>query len=435
MTRQQFLDVLCELVDENPFAIRAVLRILQVEFTSEVPTLAVTSEPRPRLLVNLPFVSEHCRTDDEVKAVICHEFLHVLLRHTDDSRPFDKARHLAFDAVINAIIHREMGPRASSMMSRYYGKARGLLRLLRRPNDRESVRCERPGAPMWEYVWPRLYSGRLVADDIDELARDFAVKSNILPRLLGSHEELGRSIPEGALADALEHSRAQLKGSKIWRTAKTRGAGAAAQEAVVQGRECALAAWQRSTLALLKRHLEPDARARALENAPREYRLPILSPRDRRAFLRSLWSPFLPDAVWSVMAPRHQGSAQVYLDVSGSMWAEMPLLIALLSRLSPYVRRPFWAFSTEVARAHIEDGQLRTRTTGGTRLSCVLEHLAQTRPSAAVIITDGVVEQIQARTVALTEPTRLHAIITHGGNPVRLRSAGIPFTQLERLPG
>jgi hypothetical protein len=434
MTAQQFLDVLRELVDENPFAVRAALRILQVEFTSEVPTLAVTSEARPRLLVNLAFVSENCWTDDEVKAVICHEFLHVLLRHTEDKRPFDQARHLAFDAIINAIIHREMGPRASGMMSRYYANDRGLLRLLRRPNDRESVECERAGAPVWEHVWPRLYSGRLVADDIDELARDFAVKGNIPPRLLGNHEEVGRSIPAGALADALDEARAQLNGSHIWRRPRGCHLDGAATEEGIPAREAALAAWQRSTLTVLRRHLEPDPRSRAVENEPREYRVPILSPRDRRAFLRSLWAPFLPDAAWSAMAPRRQGSALVYIDVSGSMWAEMPLLIALLARLSPYVRRPFWAFSTQVAVANIEAGQLRTRTSGGTSLSCVLEHVAQTRPSAAVIVTDGEVERIKAKAVALTQPTRLHAVITHDGNPVRLRSAGIPFTQLERLP-
>ena len=109
--------LLAELVDENPFAIRAVLKILEVEFTERVPTMAVTREQRPRLLVNLAFVKEHCATDDHVKAVICHEFLHVLLCHTEDKRPLTPARHLAFDAVINAIIHRTFGPSFSSMMS------------------------------------------------------------------------------------------------------------------------------------------------------------------------------------------------------------------------------------------------------------------------------------------------------------------------------
>jgi hypothetical protein len=225
-----------------------------------------------------------------------------------------------------------------------------------------------------------------------------------------------------------------MNGSGIWRLPRGRGVGAAAYDTLVSGRDGRLARWQRSTLAVLKRYLEPDPRSRAMEDQPRDYRVPVLSSGDRRAFVRSLWDPFLPDAAWVAMAPRRIGSAQVYLDVSGSMDAEMPLVIGLLSRLSRYVRRPFWAFSDEVAPAIIERGQLRTRTTGGTSLACVLEHVARTRPRAAVIVTDGYVEPIKKSAVVLTRATRVHAVVTRDGNPATLRSAGIPYTQLERLP-
>ncbi|MBK7792707.1 MAG: hypothetical protein IPJ62_09420 [Betaproteobacteria bacterium] len=49
MNATRFRAILAELIDENPFAIRAVLRILSVEFTTAVPTLAVTCEEHPRL--------------------------------------------------------------------------------------------------------------------------------------------------------------------------------------------------------------------------------------------------------------------------------------------------------------------------------------------------------------------------------------------------
>lgn len=433
MTRERFLDVLRELIDENPFAIRAMLRIVQVAFTAEVPTLAVTVEERPQLLVNLEFVSEHCRTDSEVKAVLCHEFLHVVLRHTEDARPFHDARHLAFDAVINAIIHRDMGPRGSGMMSRYYAKARGPLRLLRPPTKDDRARCSRADAPAWARAWPKLYDGLLVADDVEELARDLAVHVGVVPMLLGDHDAPGR-IPAGPLRDALDEALAQMDGSGIWRLPRRRGVGAAAYDALVTARDERLERWQRSTLAVLKRHLEPDPRSRATEDSPRDYRVPVLSPGDRRAFVRSLWDPFLPDAAWVALVPRRVGSAQVYLDVSGSMSAEMPLVIALLGRLARHIRRPFWAFSDEVAPAVIERGQLRTRTTGGTSIGCVLEHVVRTRPRAAVIVTDGYVETIDEAAVALTGSTRLHTIVTRDGNPSTLRRAGIPYTQLERLP-
>jgi predicted metal-dependent peptidase len=92
MNEQRFKFLLQELIDRNPFSVRAMLRIVAVEFTETVPTLAVTRESPPRMLVNLSFLGRHCRNDLQVKAVILHEFLHVLLRHTEDSRPLTPAR-------------------------------------------------------------------------------------------------------------------------------------------------------------------------------------------------------------------------------------------------------------------------------------------------------------------------------------------------------
>jgi len=433
MTRKHFLALLQELTDENPFAIRAVLRILRVEFTTEVPTLAVTAERRPRLLVNLAFVSEHCRSDAEVKAVICHEFLHVLLRHTDDARPLGAAHHLALDAVVNAIIHRELGSRGSAMMSRYYADAPGPVKLLRPPRDDERAACEAGDVAPWQCAWPRLYDGLLAADDIEELARDLLIEVEVVPRLLGNHAWHGRRV-EGPLTEALEKALSQMNGAGIWRSPRSRGVGAAAYDALFSARDERLARWERSTLAVLKRHVSPDPRSRAVEDVERAYRVPVLSPGDRRAFVRALWDPYLPDASWFSLAPRRAGSAQVYLDVSGSMNAEMPLVIQLLSRLSRHIRRPFWAFSDEVAPAVIKQGQLVTRTSGGTSLSCVLEHLARTRPPSAVVVTDGYVEAISRSCVRATAAIRLHAVVTRDGNPSLLRKAGIPYTQLERLP-
>jgi len=131
MNEKRFNALLQELIDENPFAIRAVLKILDVHFTDAVPTLAVTRQSKPRLLVNLQFISDHCRSDREVKAVIIHEFLHVLLGHTEEKKPMTPARHLALDAVINAIIHRQYGPEYSSMMASYYADVTDLKKLLR----------------------------------------------------------------------------------------------------------------------------------------------------------------------------------------------------------------------------------------------------------------------------------------------------------------
>jgi hypothetical protein len=116
------------------------------------------------------------------------------------------------------------------------------------------------------------------------------------------------------------------------------------------------------------------------------------------------------------------------------MNAEMPLIVKLLTRLGRYIQRPFWAFSNHVAPAVIENGLLVADTTGGTSMSCVLEHLASTRPATAVVVTDGYIETLPRRLVRSARDTRLHAIVTRDGSPKLLQEAQIPFTQLGRVP-
>jgi len=440
MNAMQVRALVHELVDENPFAIRAVLRILSVEFTNAVPTLAVTNEPKPRLLINLEFVAAHCKTEEHVKALLCHEFLHVLLRHTDEPGRPTPARHLAADAVINAIIHRQLGEKYSSMMAGYYEESPGLLKMLRPMLPRElavSLGQGRPGArpiPPWWPAWRALYEGKLLADDIEQLASDLG-KSVPGTDLFGTGSLLGNHEDDAPLCEALQQAlaraRKEMNGGGIWRNP---GPGANPYELLVTPKHAAIAEWQARTLQVLRRHLEPAPGAPTTQ-VPVNARLPVLSTSDRRAFLRATWSPFLPEATWNASALRSEGRAQVYLDVSGSMNAEMPLVAALLGRLSRWIRRPFWAFSTEVVPAVIERGVLKAGTSGGTSLECVIAHVEKTRPASAVIVTDGFVEAIpKKRIAALASTTRLHAIVTRDGNPSLLKAAGIPYSQLGRLP-
>jgi hypothetical protein len=468
MNEQRFKNLLQELIDENPFAIRAALKVLHTEFTETVPTLAVTCEDRPRLLVNLSFVSKHCKNDSQAKAVVCHEFLHVLLRHTEQRGQPTTARHIAFDAVINAIIHRQYGSDYSDMMANYYKDSQDLRKLLRPMNKREQAwfddhRYPVNQLPQWVMAWGGLYSGKLVADDIESLAESLAAEASKensgtsgssagagqssssgpftleqgVPSgfgdLLGNHDELGQPLP-GELSDALDRSMKEMNGTGIWRSPKSRGVGSNPYEALFNAQNDPMAKWQKKTLEVLRKHLVPDRHSRAIRHEEREYRIPVLSPKDRRAFLRSMWDSFLPEATWSTRLTKREGSAHVYLDVSGSMNAEMPQVIALLGRLSRYIQRPFWAFSDEVAPAVIERGQLKTNTTGGTSMACVLEHISKTRPLAAVVVTDGYIEKLDKRMVSKIGNTKFHVLLTRDGSPAELKRAGMTYTQLDKVP-
>ena len=454
MNERYFLSIYHELIDENPFAARAVLKILDVTFSQSVPTLAVTCEDHPRLLVNLDFVSRHCRTEEQVKAVITHEFLHVLLRHTEQPAPFTKARHIAFDAVINAIIHRTCGPNWSSLMSEYYAEATGIARLLRPFTVEEiaSLARNRGTETAFGRAWLGLYAGNLVADDIAQLADDLLSEdlagqnptsgpsdaagqsgaSDCFDGLLGNHQDLGKQI-DPQIEEALQQALREMNGQGIWRSQPP---GNAAHLATLEAEgKSVRRQWERETLAILKRHLLPDRAAKKVQYSEEELLLPVLSTRDRRAFVRATWDPILPQARWIIASKQRTGTAQVYLDVSGSMNAEMPRLIALLGRLSTYVRRPFWAFSNQVVPARIEQGRLITQTTGGTSMACVLRHVIANRPSAAVIVTDGFIERVNPQLVkdALSR-SRIHVVISRHGSPAELKSAGLPYSQLKRLP-
>lgn len=472
----RFSALVIELLDENPLAIRPVLKILGIEFTNTVPTLAVSCTDRPVLLVNLDFVNAHCRSDAHVKALICHEFLHVLLRHTEDPRPLTPARHLAADAVINAIIHRQFGDAYSGMMTHYYAEATDLKKLLRPMNAAERRAFSQrfafklTHAPAWVLAWDQLYAGRLVVDDIEALAGTLLEAARPTPgrrgrrcdeppftlertggeasaadpkaitgTLLGNHDtsadgpSLRAPLPP-TLRDALDDALRQMNGDGIWRSPKSRGAGTHPYEAIVRAADSPVRAWRRATLALLKRHALPDTRSRLLRDDPVDYRIPVLSPGDRRAFLRSLWDPFLPEASWRGHQRRPEGTTQVYLDVSGSMNAEMPHIVALLAQLGGRIRRPLWAFSDVVAPAEIVRGQLKAQTSGGTSMQCVIEHLARTRPAAAIVLTDGYIETLPRKLIATIDGIRLHVLVTRDGNPAQIAKAGLPYTQLEKLP-
>ncbi|MBC2663782.1 hypothetical protein H7F50_18860 [Novosphingobium flavum] len=448
MNQEHFIALYRELIDDNPFAVRAVLRILEVNFTDSVPTLAVSCEAQPRFLVNPDFIAQHCHTENHVKAVIVHEFLHVLLRHTENAGLLTRARHIAFDAVINAIICRTQGEDWASFFRTYYARADGITKLLRPPTPSEQSELWRIKDPSpISRAWLGIYQGTLVADDIAELAEEVARtqsqdngslntpgEAEGHGDLIGNHHELGGRLP-GAIADALEEAMREMTGAGIWRNQRTGLGHAQALADLEQAAKDPVRQWEKATLEILRRHVLPDPKARRIGNETRSIQLPVLSPGDRRAFVRSLWDPILPQAQWDNTVVRKGETAQVYLDVSGSMNTEMPALIALLARLSGHIRRPFWAFSDDVVPARIKAGKLVTSTTGGTSMACVLRHVIETRPRAAVVVTDGFIEGLDPDlVVAARSAARLHAVIARHGSPAALKAAGIPYTQLQRYP-
>lgn len=453
--------ILMEMIEENALAIRPILRITNRRFTEEVPTLAITLSESPELLINLRFVNRYCQTDEHVKALLLHEFMHVILGHTMRFRSVTRAQNIALDAVINALISRQFGPAYGAMFERYYASSTGLMSILRPTTEVERADIERRSTE-WvakmladknsdidphmmrvdvrtelERVRDGLYAGHLVADDILELADTIAEVGgfdlNVQRFLIGNHNEFG--IPPGSrISGAVEDALRQMSGTSIWRSPGDYGAGQTTDLSVIGQQQKSINHWKAQALKALREAVIPDHGR--LKSAPPDgsYSLPVLTASDRRAFLRTSWSDLIPDARHRSPIPLPNGAANVYLDVSGSMRSEMALIITLINRVRHAIRMPLWAFSDSVQPAEIRQGRLITKTSWGTSIRCVLEHVAETKPKNAVIITDGYVGVVDRQLMEACCGTRLTSIITRDGCASDLDQAGIKTVQLGGLP-
>jgi hypothetical protein len=449
--RGHFEAVLADFVEENPLACQGLLSVARLVFSREVPTLAVTlRDDPPLLLVNPDFIAKHVKTEDDLRALLLHEFLHVLLGHTKLFKNCDPATNLALDAVINHIVQRELGEPGGEFFRRFYQPAGDAdpLWLLRphapgdiRPRDKDAAQCcEGPYAPLppgltrsKPLIIHQLRNGlaraNVLADDVLDLFDSLDIVLNGEVLFLGGHGGTDEMHP--ANRARLERLLAELDGDGIFRRPGDHGFGtspAAAEWAASDPNR----RWRVQTHKLLRRLLMPDPRSRPASDGVTSYCLPVATSSDRRAAMRALWNPILPEFKWAAQRFKPGGRVNVYLDVSGSMNAELSLLTGLLWKLRSWIRSPFNAFSNGVHPARIVDGKLQTDTTGGTCFNDVLEHIAAKRPGKSLIITDGFIEQPDSQLIkqlhALGE--EIHVLVSANGSSEIFENNALPSTRL-----
>ena len=88
------------------YALSALLRLVDITESEQVPTAAVECRIQPRLLINPQFVSRHANTPERLLMLVMHELHHVLLGHTTLFKTVTNADNFVLDCVINALISR-----------------------------------------------------------------------------------------------------------------------------------------------------------------------------------------------------------------------------------------------------------------------------------------------------------------------------------------
>ena len=149
--------------------------------------------------------------------------------------------------------------------------------------------------------------------------------------------------------------------------------------------------------------------------------LPFRSGIDRRAELKTLLGeePLFFQAEVRAPGLERYRKAHVYVDVSGSMSEELPLVYGALAPLLDYLHPEIHLFSTEIADVnprYLRRGE--TATAWGTDIVCVTQHLLENRVRRALIVTDGWVGEVpgEHRNRLGSRGVRVNSVLTRAGD-------------------
>ena len=431
MRNRDLLDRIWEAVPVTQPAFARLLGLLDVEVSDEVDTAAVTGGARSRLLLNPGFIASHCRTRERLAMLVMHELSHVLFGHTRLFPRVTRAQNWAFDAVINAHLCRQFPkPEWTALFRGLYSAERFPEALLRPPEDWTSEQ------PRWRLrgergrVHQALYSDVSVTyGELFELLETVLVTvgDDGLPGLLGTHDEPAPQLDPDTVREVRD---------LVARWPMDRPVSGRDQGGELERYNVARAEARREAVAVVRRALWPlldrgnDARNPHRDLGPVPAVLAYRSGPDRQATVREACgeTPLFHRGVAQAVTLARAGRAHVYLDVSGSMSEALPLIVAALRPLRPWLHERVHLFSTEVVDvglAALAHGDVITNY--GTDIACVSAHLLAKRVNRAVILTDGWVGSVPAEDARTLHRrgARIHGVVTHEGSA----------TYQEALPG
>lgn len=443
---------LFNVVPAASYQMEKLLGLVDVTLSDEVPTAAVECTRTPRLLLNPDFVEQYCQRDGHLLMLVMHELQHVILGHTRLFTRLTPAHNLAFDAVINAMLSRQF-PGEADFFRATNGWDEFPGRLLRpapgwpdapEPLPRDSSKNERKvhrllygdhGQQVTYHELFELLLGEL-KERMEQTSGD-RERDGLDSDTSGGGEQRGDADPLGGAVLLGDHGDPSGDGShdeRAVRDATLRGVlrrivegwpppdqrlsgrdqGRGAQGWMMPSDGSPAAALRRALRRLLGRAGVLAGAARGRRQRTRvesEFGVATVRPqaRDRRAHA---WTRLhgAPPVLWRGRAKRDRllqmprPVAWVYLDVSGSMDAALPILTAALREPHRAGAIRLFVFSTVVDEARPGDlSKQNLANTFGTDIRCVINHLdsvdERARPRRVLLLTDGYVGAVRKKTL------------------------------------
>lgn len=427
-TEREIRHIIQDMIEENPLACRSLLSISEIEFTDSVETMAVTLSEKSILKINLDFCNNYLRNENNVKALLLHEFLHVLLLHTVKYEYCNPLLNVALDAIINSIIYRYKGMEYAEFFASFY-KWEMISFLLRPEPHFTSDNIDKE----WMDIHKKIYDGKYCADDLYELLiylKDRNMVNKIKEFiLLGNHNP---SKISKEMEKLLDETMNKMDGTLIWNSTGARGIGNKLAIEEQEINKYKKSKWDKSTLSILKKCLLPDEKLK--NNRPKsETYLPVLSNSDRRSIAKYKYNGMIPFSRNESVKITQSQLANIYLDVSGSMNEEIDGLISLFYQFRQFIKTPLWVFSNEVSEASFKNGKVIYGTTGGTSIGPVFDHIRKNKIKKSLIVTDGYVEDIGEETLRDLSLKNIKVLISANGDPEVFIKNHFYYRQLEQL--
>jgi hypothetical protein len=390
------------------YALSALLRLMDIVETDEVTTAAVECKIQPRLLINATFVKKYADTPEKLLMLVMHELHHVLLGHTTLFKTVTPTDNFVFDCVINALISR-MFPQIDYLefLTKFYSDKKFPECLLRPPAGWNGHTIKKlPEAIQilkWNY---RIEVGEIYRSLYSETGVSYKEVHDILPKLLNGGDILGIPLlgghkKEGAIKGDFE-SRSPVLFETVrsiveeWPQPPDPIHGRSLADILEQETVTARSAnGNRAILRNLFRKIAAKklaGRIRQMDEANLDIPTPVPVFDRRSVVLRSLGvEPLFYNG--SISHRRRKPSSDrvhVYVDVSGSMDGIKDAVYGAVIDCREWVHPTVHLFSSVIS--DITHGDLKkgiVRTTGGTDIICVANHIKSNHVRRACIITDG----------------------------------------------
>ena len=430
---QELLDRIWNAIPVTQQSFLKLLGLLEIEITTEIPTASVTTGSCSRLRINPEFVAKNCKTDDKLGMLVMHELFHVLLGHTRLFERISPAQNFAFDAVINSHLCLLFPDNPGISLFRKLYPADDFPFALLRPPDgwrTPAVKWRLHGEALSVHRALYTESSATYRELFDLLSRKLKNGAfgnakdleKIMEQLLGSHGQQGES--EEVDPDFIREVREIVARWPMHERRSGRDQGGEAESFGIEVRDA-----RRQMVSSIRRALWPlldreggFSGAARMGTGTLETTLPYKSLMDRRAGVSEACriEPLFYKALSRIPKIRHFEKAHVYLDVSGSMMDDLPLLYGALLPLRKWLYPKIHAFSTSVR--DIEYGQLKKGkviSTYGTEIDCVTAHMLKENLCRALIITDGWVGEIPSAHASELGKRKvlINSLITEDGDP------------------